>query len=134
MKELEDDPRFNTPENRSKNSSQLVAVLDTVLAAKNSAEWVERCQGAGLLVMPISSFGDLSNDAGAWENQYLIEVDDPASGRRGTTGLVAQLSKTPGRTERFAPELGQHNEEILIDLLGYTWEQVTRLKDEGVIL
>ena len=134
MKELEDDPRFNTSENRSDNSSQLISILDSVLTTKSAVEWVKRYHEEGLLIMPVNSFEDLSRDPGAWENQYLVEIDDPRWERRKTTGLVAQLSKTPGETGIFGPELGQHNEEILIDLLGYTWDQIVSLKDEGVIL
>ena len=49
-------------------------------------------------------------------------------------GLPVTLRKTPGVVETLGPELGQHTEQILVDTLGYTWEQVGELKEEGAIL
>jgi crotonobetainyl-CoA:carnitine CoA-transferase CaiB-like acyl-CoA transferase len=49
-------------------------------------------------------------------------------------GLPIGLSKTPGAVRSLGPELGQHTEEILVDTLGYTWEQVGELKTQGAIL
>jgi crotonobetainyl-CoA:carnitine CoA-transferase CaiB-like acyl-CoA transferase len=44
-----------------------------------------------------------------------------------------KFSRTPARVASLAPELGQHTEEILLEL-GYTWDDMARLKDEGAIL
>jgi crotonobetainyl-CoA:carnitine CoA-transferase CaiB-like acyl-CoA transferase len=43
------------------------------------------------------------------------------------------LSETPGSLRRPAPEFGQHTEEILTELLGYSWEDVGRLREAAVI-
>jgi crotonobetainyl-CoA:carnitine CoA-transferase CaiB-like acyl-CoA transferase len=42
------------------------------------------------------------------------------------------LSKTPGKVERLAPELGQHTEEVLMEVLGYTWDDLAKLREAGV--
>jgi CoA:oxalate CoA-transferase len=44
-----------------------------------------------------------------------------------------RLKETPGRVRLPAPEFGQHTEEILTELLGYSWEQIGVLKDQAVI-
>ena len=44
-----------------------------------------------------------------------------------------RLRETPGSVRRPAPEFGEHTEEILTELLGYSWEQVAELKDAEVI-
>jgi crotonobetainyl-CoA:carnitine CoA-transferase CaiB-like acyl-CoA transferase len=48
-------------------------------------------------------------------------------------GLPVRLSETPGSLRLPAPEFGQHTEEVLIDLLGYDWDEIARLKDAEVI-
>jgi crotonobetainyl-CoA:carnitine CoA-transferase CaiB-like acyl-CoA transferase len=45
-----------------------------------------------------------------------------------------QFSKTPPKIKTTAPELGQHTEEVLVDLLGYTWDDLAAFKDKGIIL
>ncbi len=49
-------------------------------------------------------------------------------------GLPIRLSKTPATVRTLGPELGQHTEELLVDALGYSWDEVGRLKEKGVIL
>jgi crotonobetainyl-CoA:carnitine CoA-transferase CaiB-like acyl-CoA transferase len=49
-------------------------------------------------------------------------------------GLTVDLSKTPGRVRSSAPEMGQHTEEILMELGGYTWEEISALKDSGATI
>jgi crotonobetainyl-CoA:carnitine CoA-transferase CaiB-like acyl-CoA transferase len=49
-------------------------------------------------------------------------------------GLPIGLSKTPGSVRALGPELGQHTEELLVDTLGYSWEEIGALKEQGAIL
>ena len=49
-------------------------------------------------------------------------------------GLPIGLGRTPGTVRSLGPELGQHTEEILTGTLGYSWEQVGEMKEQGVIL
>jgi CoA:oxalate CoA-transferase len=44
-----------------------------------------------------------------------------------------RLGATPGSVRLPAPEFGQHTEEILCELLGYSWEQIATLRDQEVI-
>jgi crotonobetainyl-CoA:carnitine CoA-transferase CaiB-like acyl-CoA transferase len=44
-----------------------------------------------------------------------------------------QFSQTPPTIRRTAPEFGQHTEEVLTDVLGYNWEDITSFKDKGII-
>lgn len=135
IKELEHDPRFATHEKRGENSQALIAILDEILPMRTAAEWFARWQGLELVFAPIQSFADLVADPQAWENGYLAEVDYPGfSHKVKVRGPVVQLSKTPGRVDMLGPELGQHNEEILVELLGYSWEEVAELKEAGTIL
>jgi len=67
-----------------------------------------------------------------WDNGYLVEVPHPHFDRIGMVGIPVLFSETPGRVQGPAPELGQHTEEVLLDL-GYTWEQLEALRIDGVI-
>jgi crotonobetainyl-CoA:carnitine CoA-transferase CaiB-like acyl-CoA transferase len=61
-----------------------------------------------------------------------VEIDDPIHGKVKVPGIPVKLSKTPGKVERLAPELGQHTEEVLMEVLGYTWDDLAKLREAGV--
>jgi formyl-CoA transferase len=63
----------------------------------------------------------------------LVEWEHPVLGKVKTQGPVPKLSRTPGRVKRWGPDLGEHNQEILCGLLGYSQEELAELKAEGVI-
>ncbi len=48
-------------------------------------------------------------------------------------GIPVRLSETPGRVRAPAPEHGQHTELLLTELLGYGWDEVSGLRERGVI-
>jgi len=50
-----------------------------------------------------------------------------------TTGFPIKFSETPGKVDGPDPMLGQHTEEILSTLLGYSDEEIEGLRREGVV-
>jgi crotonobetainyl-CoA:carnitine CoA-transferase CaiB-like acyl-CoA transferase len=48
-------------------------------------------------------------------------------------GIPVRLSETPGSVRLPAPEHGQHTELVLTDLLGYGWDELSALREKGVI-
>ena len=96
---------------------------------------MKRWQPLGIVASPINNLADVAKDPQAWENEYFVETYCEEVQRDVTVrGVPVQLSKTPGSIRSLGPELGQHTEEILVDTLGYTWEQVGELKEQGAIL
>ncbi|MFA4835193.1 MAG: CoA transferase [Dehalococcoidia bacterium] len=132
LEKVKKDAMFADPQKRRENSKSLIAALDDVLATRTRDEWLAGWKG--LPVGPVNNFADLAADPQPWANDYIIEVDDPKFGRQWQRGICVQLSKTPGKIRDLGPELGQHTEEILVDRLGYSWEDIAKLKDEKVIL
>ncbi len=47
--------------------------------------------------------------------------------------MPVKLAQTPGNPRGHAPELGEHTEAILTEMLGYSWDDVARLRDANVI-
>ena len=129
--DLENDPRFNSIEARGKNAGELIAILDEKFAAKPRDEWLKILKQEGCICTPIQSPIEVSNDPQAIANNYFIYADHPVWGRIKMVGFPWDFSETPASWRREAPEFGQHTEEILLEL-GYTWEDITRFKEEGV--
>ena len=66
-------------------------------------------------------------------NGYLVDVADTASGSMRLVGPAVDLSASPASIRSTAPELGQHTEEVLLEL-GYGWGEIASLRDGRVIL
>ena len=63
----------------------------------------------------------------------IVEVDHPVAGAFKMAGIPIKLSDTPGSIRTAAPILGEHTKEILGDKLGYTAEEISVLREKGVI-
>ena len=75
---------------------------------------------------------EVANDPQALANNYFIHADHPVWGRIKMTGFPWDFSETPASWRQEAPELGQHTEEILLEM-GYSWDDISRFKEEESI-
>ncbi|MEX0799966.1 MAG: CoA transferase [Dehalococcoidia bacterium] len=129
------DTRFASAEGRHEHTAALVAALDATLAKRTASEWMERWEGAGVVASVVGNLAELADDPQPWQNGYLAETHCEEVQRDVVVrGLPVGLSRTPASVRSLGPELGQHTEEILVETLGYTWEQVGELKEQGAIL
>ena len=81
---------------------------------------------------PVRTPADLVNSEHFKERGYFVEVDHPITGPKLYPGAPVKLSETPYQISR-APVLGEHNEEIYCQRLGYTKDDLVRMKGEGVV-
>lgn len=133
IRDLENDPRFNSHHQRCEvNGRILIPILDEIFASKSLAEWIELFRGRNIIWGMVNTYGQVAVDPQLWENDYIIKGDHPSAGQIDLVGLPVQLSKTPGVIKTFAPELGQHTEEILLDM-GFTWGDISKLKENKAI-
>lgn len=135
LSDLIDDPRFATTEAKSENSAELVAILDRQFASKPFEEWDRAFRESGdFIYSKVQRIEELEHDPQVIANDYITTFDHPVLGPVKMVNHPVTYSETPAGIWREAPELGQHTEEILIDELGYSWEDIQRLKTAGAIL
>ena len=77
---------------------------------------------------------DLLQDPQVIANNYVVDFDHPVIGPSKWPQTPLTYSRTPLSTRKMAPALGENTEEILLDLLGYSWDDIVSLKDALVIL
>ena len=132
--ELIADPRFAEVKIRGKNSAALVAIFDEVFATRPRHEWMRVLKGRGDFIYTIvNSVTDLPDDPQVRANDYVVDYDHPALGNLTLLGMPVKLSVTPGNPRGHAPELGEHTELLLTEMLGYSWDDVARLREANVI-
>lgn len=130
--DLARDARFVDAAARRTHGQALVAILDTELATKTRAEWAAIFDAAGLFWGPVQTVEDVIHDPQARANGAFVSVDHPSGQTIEMVATPIDFGATPAQTLRAAPELGQHTEEVLL-AAGYTWKDLARLKEQGVI-
>lgn len=131
--DLEQDSRFKDMEARTENSEAFIAILDQAFVSRPSEEWMQRFIEEGVVHAKVNDISDLVEDPQMLANDYITEWEHPEWGKVKWTGFPINFSETPMAIRREAPAFGQHTEEILIDVLGYSWEDIIKLQDNEVI-
>ena len=130
--DLLEDPRFSDIQKRRDNAPALVAELDKEFAKRPLSQWAEIFQREDVWWAPVNNVNELLEDPVVEKSGILVDV--PA-GDGSSFKLVAPpvtFRGTPSGPQRPPPELGQHTEEILLEL-GYSWDDIVALKEQGVI-
>ncbi|MFQ5933908.1 MAG: CoA transferase, partial [Dehalococcoidia bacterium] len=131
---VEGDPRFDTVEKRTRqHGAELARLLRGKFGEKPLSEWKSALEGSDLVWAPLRSYSEVLKDPQVLENEYVADLDHPAVGPIKMVGVPVQLTKTPGKVRMPAPDLGQHTEEILIEICGYSWDEIIELKELEVI-
>jgi len=115
---------------RAQVDSDTVKGLVSDLTNKEAIDYL---LGFGMPVAEIYSVKELVNDPHLIERGMFTEVEHPKAGTIKVTNFPVKFSETPGEIQTATPLLGQHNEEILSKILGYTEEQIQNLEKAGVI-
>jgi crotonobetainyl-CoA:carnitine CoA-transferase CaiB-like acyl-CoA transferase len=86
---------------------------------------------AELRFAPVRDHAAVVADAAVWDNGYLATAERP-DGAQQVVAAPVRFSATPAEPPAFAPELGQHTEEVLLEL-GYSWADISALGEAGVV-
>jgi crotonobetainyl-CoA:carnitine CoA-transferase CaiB-like acyl-CoA transferase len=105
--------------------------LDAAFALRSTAEWCKVLTDADVRYAPVRSYAEIAGDPGCWDNGYLVRVETDG-GVESVVGTPVRFSDTPARAGGPAPELGQHTEEVLLEV-GYSWDEIARLAEAGAI-
>ena len=128
------DARFCDAEARRANAAHLVRLLDARFAAEPRAVWEERLGSHPDLIFDrVQRIGDLPSDPAVVANRYLVDVAHPRYGPVQMLRHPVNLSATPARIQRTAPELGQHSAEVLCERLGKSDDEIADLVLNGTI-
>jgi crotonobetainyl-CoA:carnitine CoA-transferase CaiB-like acyl-CoA transferase len=131
--ELEHAPRFDGMEMRTQNCEELIRILDQVMATKTLQEWNKLFKETDFIYGLVATPQEVTTDPQALASGVFTEVDHPATGKTKLVSTPVNFSQNPAAVKAPAPEIGQHDEEILLEL-GYDWEDIGRFKDQFVIL
>ena len=130
--DLADDPRLSDNAGRVEHQEEVDGAISHWTATLDSDEVLERLAEASVPSGPIYSVEDMMQDPQYNERAMFETVQVDGDGLK-IPALVPRLEETPGETLWPGPALGEHNEEILGDRLGYSRDEMRRLAADGVI-
>lgn len=127
------DERFSTNPKRVENREILIPLLDELFAEKDAAEWLELGEKIGLPAAPINAIDEVFADPQVQARNNVVEVEHPTAGRVKIGASPLNVVTAPPQVRYPPPLLGEHNEEILRDVLGYDGERIAELRDDGLV-
>jgi formyl-CoA transferase len=129
MLERED---FKGDQNRSKNRVTLNAEINKALAAKTTAQWMEILTKAEVPCGPIYSIDQVFDDPQVKHIGVATTVKTPKLGEIRIVNQAVTLSRTPARMASAPPEVGEHTDEVLVEL-GYDKAAIELLRQKKVV-
>lgn len=130
--ELVEDPRFHDTTARRANMQELNAIVGEWIKDQPKAELYHTAQAMRMPFGYICSAADLLESPQYQARGYFIQVDHPATGPLTYPGMPLRMGEIPWDITR-APLLGEHNEAVYCGQLGYSKEDLGRLRGVGVI-
>jgi formyl-CoA transferase len=131
LPELERDPRFATNADRHANRSELIPLLEAVTSTRPRSHWMAAFQAAGVPCGAIQTYDQVFTDSHLAEREYFWDAPHETLGPIRQLGSPMRLEATPPRRDSAGPLLGQHTDEVLIEL-GYSTAAIKDLRDRSI--
>jgi len=126
------DPDFATPNARLPRLKQIFDRIEQWSMTKTKFEAMEILNKYDIPCGPILSMKEIAEDQSLRKTGTVVEVDHPTRGKYLTVGNPIKLSDSISEVDR-SPLLGEHTEEILTEVLGYTDKELAEIKQSGAI-
>jgi benzylsuccinate CoA-transferase BbsF subunit len=132
--ELAVDTKFATMTARKENEDELDAVIGQWTSNQHAHEVVQILQKAGIAAAVVADNKYLADeDLHLKARDYFVYCDHPEVGTRQHAGVPWKMSRTATMVRSAAPTIGQHNDEVLIGMLGYSEGEVAQLRAAGAL-
>ncbi|MEQ7921025.1 CaiB/BaiF CoA-transferase family protein [Xanthomonas sp. WHRI 1810A] len=131
--EWADDPRFSSNRQRVAHRAELIPLIRQATVFKTTTEWVNVLEAAGVPCGPINDVAQVFADPQVQARGLAISLPHALGGAVPQVASPIRLSGTPVEYNRAPPLLGEHTLEVLVGVLGLKDEDVTLLRNAGVL-
>ena len=125
-------PRFSPRPERTKNRQIVEDVLEELLTQMTMEQAIEHFSKHDVVAAPVNTIPMAAEDPHPWERGTMVEVPDFLAGTIAVSGDYWHFSRTPA-VVGSTPQVGEHNEEVLSGLLGYSEEEIDQMRQDNVI-
>ncbi len=131
--DLPDDTRFSRVQDRIRNRDALLPLLEEMVLRKTAAQWIAALEEGGVPCGPINDLRQVYENPQVQARKMAIEVDRADIGPVKMVANPIKASRTPPAYHRPPPRLGEHTDEVLARVLGWTPEDIARARSDGAI-
>ena len=125
--------KYQTPQGQQTYAAEVQEVLSEKIADRERHDIFHAGQAAGFPFGMVQSPDDVVSCPQLEAREYFQEVEHPVAGKARYSTSPFKMSDAPVFPWRPAPNLGQHNNEVLQELLGYSETDLLRLKERGAL-
>lgn len=130
--DLVDDPRFKTNTSRLQHVEELDAIIGAFIVQRTQADNVAFFEAAEVTIGPIYDTAQLMQDTHVIDRELIADYPDKEMGQLPMHHVVPRMLGTPGTIRTAAPELGQHNRELLTEV-GVSDSDIEALTADNVL-
>ncbi len=130
--EWKEDPDYATPPARLPRLNEVFGAIEEWTMTKTKFEVMEICNPLDIPVGPILSMKELAEEPSLRETGTIVQCDHPERGPYLSVGCPVKLSDNDVVVTR-SPLLGEHTDEVLSEVLGYSPEEIAAFKEAGAV-
>ncbi len=127
------DARFHLMADRVKHRAELDAILEPIIKQCPAAQWIENLAAARIPCAKVVSMGEALDSEHAKSRGDVISFDHPVAGKCRSVGMAINVDGKLLLAPLPPPVLGEHTQEVLGKILGFSEEKIAALRAGGVI-
>ena len=133
LTDLQNDPRFRSPEDRARNLEAAISTVSPVIAGRSTQVWLDLFAGTAVPVAWVNSLEDLLEDPHLKAVGFWKTMAGTSEGTMRMPAMPITFADTPADIRRPPPRLGEHSFEVLREL-GLSQAEIDALVAEGATL
>ncbi|MBW1887210.1 MAG: CoA transferase [Deltaproteobacteria bacterium] len=114
-------------------SLEIIAEFKEMFATKTRDEWLKFLQSEDIPCAAARPVEEFLDDPQVMANEMVVEIEESDLGKVREMGFPVKLKLTPGEIKGRSPKPGEHTEETLAKLIGYSAEDIAGLKERGIV-
>ena len=131
--DIKDHADYALAPDRVKNRDELIPLLADVLRQKSRDDWIAVLSDAGIPCGAIRTVGEICESETLKQRGMIWSMDHPSAGEVRNIANPIELTGTPFPKPSAPPRLGEHTDDVLRDVLGFSADKIAALKDQGAV-
>ncbi|MGL6202136.1 MAG: CaiB/BaiF CoA transferase family protein [Lachnospiraceae bacterium] len=131
-RDLFENPKYTTNIDRKLCEEELEEIVQEWALKYNTDEMINLLEESGIPCAPVQTIEQVYNDPHVKARNSIMEIDYPGIGSYPVAAFTPKFSTMEVQKKR-APLLGEHNEDVYINVLGYTKEEFEEMKENQTI-